>query len=111
AARAERREPLEAPAERLDALCRVVRAAQQRQRQYRRKQGYRGGGLEAARLERLERLGVAAVRDLRLPDADAVEPCRRVPAKVVDEARPDRRDLRDRDARLHAPDLLMTFDI
>jgi hypothetical protein len=107
----ERGEPLEAHAVRLDALGRILRATEKRQRQDRRKRGDRGGRLETARLERLERLDVAAGRELQLPDADAVQSRRRVQAEVVGEARPDRRDLRDRDARLHALDLLTRFDI
>src|SRR5579884_331416 len=68
--RPERREPLERGAERLHAGGGSVGAAKERQGQDRRDRGHRRGRGEAARLEELERLGVAAVRKLQLPDAD-----------------------------------------
>jgi hypothetical protein len=110
-ARPERREPLEARAVRLDALRRILGAAEKRQRQDRRDRRDGRRGAEAARLEQLERLGVAALRQLQLPDAEPGETGVGVEPNVVGKARPDRRDLRDRDSRLHALDLLMRFDI
>ena len=73
--------------------------------------GTAAADVEAARLEQLERRRVAVLAELLLPDADAVEAGGGVEANVVGEARPDRRDLRDRDSRLHPVDPLMTFDI
>ena len=64
-------------AEGVDALLRVGRAAEQRQRQDRGDDRHRRGGLEAAALERLERGRVVAVLgQLQLPDPDPVEPGR-----------------------------------
>src|SRR5207245_7533765 len=96
-ARTEGREPLEAHADRLDAFRRVIGALEEGQRQDRRDLGYGCRRRQAARLEQLERLRVAVFAQLELPDADAVETGGDVQAYVVGEARPGRRDLRDRD--------------
>jgi hypothetical protein len=54
AARAERGEPLERGEDRVDALARVLRAGQQRQRVDRRDRGDRRRGAEPARAEAVE---------------------------------------------------------
>ena len=61
--------------------------------------------------QQLERLGVAALGELQLPDPDPVEPGGGVGAHVVGEGGVQRRDLRDGEMRLHAGDPLTTFDI
>ena len=105
--RLERGQALQRPAVRIDPLGRILRPAEQGQRQDRRDGRDGGCARETARLEPLERV----VFQLQLPDPDPVEARRRVRADVVGEARPERRDLRDRDARRHVTHPLMTFDI
>ena len=48
---------------------------------------HRGRGREPARLEQLERLGVAVLGELQLPDPDPGEPGSGVGADVVGEGR------------------------
>jgi hypothetical protein len=52
-----------------------------------------GGGAEAALLEALERV----VRELQLPDADAVDAGLGIGGQVLGEARAEGADLRDRE--------------
>ncbi len=88
----------------VDPLLRVGRPAEQRQRQNRRNRRHGRRRLEPAPLERVDRGGVVAVLgQLQLPDPDPVEPGRGVGGEVLVEARAERRDLRDREARRAPP--------
>ena len=104
AAGLERGEPVERRADRLDPLLRLLRAFHQRQRQDRRHRRNRGGRAEPTRLELLERLRVAAGRELDLPHADPVHAGSGVGADVGRERRCQGRDLRDRETRPDAGD-------
>ncbi len=99
----ERCEPADPRANRLDALAWIVGAFHERQRQDRGHRGHGGRRLEPARVEALKRI----VRQLHLPDPDAVGAGRAVRVEVVCERLGHRRDLRDRDAR-HRPKRSLT---
>ncbi len=98
-ARPEPGQAVQRAADGVDPLVGIGGAFHERQRQDRRHRGDSRRGAQSGRGQRLEGFLVAALGQLDLPDADAVDARGRVCADIFRKRRRQGRDLRDRETR------------